>query len=289
MTDITDISKFVHSGLIESEELDALIRGNHPVILLDASAVLPGAAVNPRTQYEGEHIANALFFDIEAISDHTSPLPHMLPRPEDFEKDVSALGISNNSLIVVYGQAGLVMGPARAWWMFRYFGHQQILVLNGGLPAWKEAGLPTTSAPVNTPEHAETFKAIPQPHLLTNKQQIDAAIALQSAHILDARPSARFQGQEPEPRVGLKSGHMEGALNIPAGQLVYAQSGKLKSKEDLALILENQGFGNNSPTPVITTCGSGITACVIALALFNLGNKNASVYDGSWAEWGIKQ
>lgn len=281
----------MQSGLIEPEELNALLLGDnsHNVVILDASAVLPGAAIDPHTQYKSEHIADALFFDIEAISDHTSPLPHMLPNPQDFEKDASALGINGASLIVVYGQAGLVMGPARAWWMFRYFGHERIVVLNGGLPAWKEAGFPTTSDQENPPECVGPFKAIPRPHLLTNKQEIDTAIADQSSIILDARPPARFQGQEPEPRPGLKSGHMEGALNIPAGQLIYPQSGKLKSKEDIVIILENQGFDKNSPRPVITTCGSGITACVIALALFNLGNKNASVYDGSWAEWAMKE
>lgn len=291
MSDI--IIKAVQSGLISPQSLQSLMQDNTlatPLKILDASAVLPGAAINPYNSYCNEHISGARFFDIEEISDHTNSLPHMLPSAADFSIAAGNLGLENKDFIVLYGQSGIVMGPARVWWMFRYFGHDRVAVLNGGLPAWK-----AENYSVSHLTHEEilfasnkSFKVEIKPGLLASIEDVKAASIQKMPLILDARPAARFNGTLDEPRAGLEKGHIPSSLNIPASILVDENTGKLKSDHEIDSIFSiiDQNY---KTIPFITTCGSGITACVIALALFHNGNKNAVIYDGSWAEWGNKK
>ena len=270
----------LYQSLIQPQDLNALLNGqSRSVKLLDASCVLPSSPINPRAEFDKAHIKGAQFFDIDDIADHTTDLPHMLPSADDFENSVSALGISNADTIVIYGQDGIIMGPARAWWMFRAFGHDNVCILDGGLPAWKDEGYSTTY--ISSAAETGTFKATQNQALITNMNGIKRQIG--RALIMDARPPARFAGTEPEPRAGLKMGNIPTSVNIPASSLVN-ESKSLKSKEELKSIFAAYSIDKN--TQLIATCGSGVTACVIAFALFNIGINNVSIYDGSWAQWG---
>ncbi|GJL84692.1 MAG: thiosulfate sulfurtransferase [Micavibrio sp.] len=284
------IEEIVKQGIVEATTLHMQL--NDPLVkLIDATFVMPGAADNPRTNWKKKRIGNAAFFDIDEIADQNTDLPHMLPSPEEFERAVSAMGIRDNHMVVVYGQSGMVMGPARAWWMFRTFGHDKVCVLNGGLPAWLKEGYKLNTEPPQTPTPSN-FKAFFRPELVRNMHDITKAFKEdkegkrnqgETVSIFDARPAPRFNGTAPEPRAGLRSGHIPGSRNIQASDLVYMENGKLKPYEELYEIFIEAGYVPG--TPAITTCGSGVTACLIALALHNQG-FNASVYDGSWAEWG---
>lgn len=284
-----DISRFVTQGLMSARALHELmqIRSNaEHIVLLDATFVLPDSAPDPRIHFSNEHIPGARYFDIEQICDRTSPLPHMLPPKADFEHAMDELGISNSDLVVIYGQNSTVMGPARAWWMLRYFGHDPVCVLDGGLPAWKAGGYETVSgAAVGAYGAKAPYRATERPALLARKQDILKATRTESAMILDARPPARFAGTTPEPRAGLRSGHIDGSHNIPATDVIVPSSGLMKPQEELARLFSHL-VPSKEKTPIITSCGSGVTACALALALFTIGHKNVSVYDGSWAEWG---
>ena len=270
--------------VIEPEELQALLESDKPVRLIDATFVMPGAEKKPLADFEKERIDGAVFFDIDGIADHETTLPHMLPRDEVFAAKVGALGISNSDFVVVYAQHGMVMGPARAWWMFKTFGHDNVAVLNGGMPAWKAAGLPVNTEPPGMPDFA-TFIAHYRPELVCDLTAVSEASEEQTHNILDARPAARFNGEAPEPRSGLSSGHIPGSRNLPCTTLVDEKTGKLKPESELRKITKAAGFDAQKPT--INTCGSGVTACMNALVLYYLGYHNhICVYDGSWAEWG---
>ena len=248
-------------------------------IVLDAT--LPPVGVTPpvdtRAHYLERHIPGALFFDIEALSDHTTPLPHMLPTPENFSRSMSALGIANNCTIVVYEQEGVFSAP-RAWWTLRTFGAQQVHLLDGGLRAWVEAGLPIEAGPVRRPP--ATFHATLNPEAVKNLSQLKDKIT-NHQQILDARSAARFNGTAPEPRPGLSSGHMPGATSVPFTELV--EDGRLKSADKLQQLFAAKNI--DLQQPITTTCGSGVTAAVIALGLEVVGAPNVSLYDGSWAEY----
>ncbi len=275
------IEETIRSGIIEAINLHTLL-ADSSVKLVDATFVMPGSADNPHAAWQQKRIGNATFFDVDDIADHSTDLPHMLPSAEEFESKVSALGIGNDDFVVVYGQSGMVMGPARAWWMLRAMGHDKVCVLNGGLPAWLYDGYELNTNPPETPPPSE-FKAKLRLDLVTTMKGVSNAVTAQNATIFDARPPPRFNGTAAEPREGLKSGHIPGSKNIPAGALIQMKNGKLREREDLYQFFIDSGYKPN--TPAITTCGSGVTACVIALALHNQGFP-ASVYDGSWAEWG---
>jgi thiosulfate/3-mercaptopyruvate sulfurtransferase len=252
---------------------------NPSTIVLDAT--LPPVGVTPpvdtRARYLENHIPGALFFDIEELSDHFTTLPHMLPTPENFSRSMTALGVADNSTIVVYEQQGVYSAP-RAWWMLRTFGAQHVYILDGGFSAWIASGLPTESGPVH--RSAATFQARLQRQAVVSLSQLKEQLA-KHQQILDARSAARFNGTAPEPRPGLSSGHMPGATNIPFTELV--EDGRLKPAEKLREYFFNKNV--DLQKPITTTCGSGVTAAVIALSLEVASAPNVSLYDGSWAEY----
>jgi thiosulfate/3-mercaptopyruvate sulfurtransferase len=248
-------------------------------IIIDAT--LPPVGVTPpidtHARYLDKHIPGALFFDIEELSDHSTPLPHMLPSPEDFSRSMSALGIADTSTIVVYEQEGVFSAP-RAWWTLRTFGAQHVYLLDGGLRTWTEAGLPTESGHVH--RAPATFHATLNPEAVKNLSQLKDKIK-NHQQILDARSAARFNGTAPEPRPGISSGHMPGATSVPFTELV--EDGRLKPAEKLRELFRAKQV--DLQQPITTTCGSGVTAAVIALGLEIAGVQNVSLYDGSWAEY----
>jgi len=248
-------------------------------VVLDAT--LPPVGVTPlvdtRARYTEKHIPGAVFFDIEELSDHSTPLPHMLPTPEVFSRSMSSLGIGDHMTIVLYEQEGVFSAP-RAWWMLRTFGACNVYLLDGALPAWIEAGLLTQSGPVS--RAPSSFHAQLDPEAVKDFAQIQQSIA-SHAQILDARSAARFTGLASEPRPGIRSGHMPGATNIPFLDLVA--DGHLKSAETLRELFTANGL--NLSQPITTTCGSGVTAAVLALGLHLAGANQVSLYDGSWAEY----
>ena len=279
------LNDIVESGIIEPLQLQELLENHRENIrLIDATFVLPSSTENPYQNYLKERIGDAGFFDITKICDHGNDLPHMLPCADFFQSSVSQLGISNEDLVIVYAQSGMVMGPARAWWMFRVFGHDNVCVLNGGLPAWKkEVGAVNTTLPLAPAK--SNFVARFRPELVCDVQAIESSVDNDNALVLDARSPDRFSGQSPEPRPGMQSGHIPNSRNLPCITLIDQSTGKLKSKEDIDLILQNCGYQENKT--LFASCGSGVTACVIALALYYTGhNKQTIVYDGSWSEWG---
>lgn len=252
---------------------------NDGVVVLDATLPPVGVkpAVDTRARYAERHIPGAVFFDIDELSDHSTPLPHMLPTAEAFAENMAALGVSDEATIVVYEQEGVFSAP-RAWWMLRVFGAKDVRVLDGGLRAWTEAGLPVESGSVR---HARTeFRAKLDADLIVDFNQILYFIQ-NKGQILDARSAGRFTGQAPEPRPGISSGHMPGATNLPFTEL--AENGRLKSAESLRKIFSSRGI--DTAQPVTTTCGSGVTAAVLALGLEIAGAKSVRLYDGSWAEY----
>ena len=249
------------------------------VVVLDASWHMPAAGRDPGAEYAEAHIPHALFFDIDRVSDHSSRLPHMLPSPSEFAVAARRLGVSSGSTVVVYDSVGLFSAP-RLWWTFRAMGHEAIFVLDGGLPRWIAEGRPIESG-WREPAHGD-FKAHPRPDLVRDTEGVRAALRDTGVQVLDARPAARFRGDVAEPRPGLRSGHMPGAISLPFVGLV--EEGSLAEAEQLRAMMA--AAGADAAKPCIATCGSGISAAVIALALSRLGRDDAAVYDGSWAEWG---
>ena len=251
-------------------------------MLLDATLPPVGAVpqVDTHARYLERHLPGAVFFDIDDLSDHSTPLPHMLPAADEFARRAGALGISDTGTIVVYEQENVFSAP-RAWWMLRTFGARQVYVLNGGLSAWIEAGLPTEFGAVhrapttfNAFLNAEAVKNLPQLKQLLDDRQT-------RPQILDARSSGRFDGTAPEPRPGLSSGHMPGATSLPFTELLEA--GRLRPEAELRKLVASRGI--DLQQPITTTCGSGVTAAVIALSLEIIGAKQVALYDGSWAEY----
>jgi thiosulfate/3-mercaptopyruvate sulfurtransferase len=244
-------------------------------------ATLPPVGVTPPIDTHGvylaQHIPGAAFFNIEKLSDHSTPLPHMMPTPKEFSRSMTELGVSDAMDIVIYEQEGVFSAP-RAWWMLRAFGAHKVFLLDGDLKAWIKAGLPTESGEVR-PEPA-SFDAKINPDAVRDFRQIEQLLA-QHGQILDARSAGRFSGASPEPRPGLSSGHMPGAVSVPFTELIV--DGRLKPAEQLRRIFSAKGV--NIEQRITTTCGSGVTAAVIALGLEVVGAQQVSLYDGSWAEY----
>jgi len=251
------------------------------VKVVDASFKLPGVLPLPKDDFLSTHIPGAVFFDVDAVSDHSNPLPHMFPTTEQFGRDVGALGIGNGDTIVVYDSGGWVAGP-RAWWMFRSYGHDNVRVLDGGLQKWRAERRPVESGAV-TPKPA-TFKASFDERRVRSIKQMLANLASKAEQVIDARAAERFEGRAAEPRPGLRAGHIPGARSLPYGKLFDASTGTMKSPLELREAFSAASVSLDAP--IVTSCGSGVSAAVLTLALYRLGVENPALYDGSWSEWG---
>lgn len=254
------------------------------VVVIDGSWHLPTANRDGATEYLTEHIPGALFFDIDKIADTDSGLPHMLPSPEKFSSTMRKMGIGDGKRIVVYDSVGM-FSAARVWWTFRVMGAEDVAVLNGGLPKWKSEGHPLEegAAPPTSERH---FTARKNSALVRDASDVLAASDAGSEQIIDARSAARFAGEAPEPRAGLRSGHIPGSLNVPYDVLLN-EDGTFKSPPQIKAVFEAAGLVNGKP--VVTTCGSGVTASILSLALAIIGRNDSAVYDGSWTEWGADE
>jgi thiosulfate/3-mercaptopyruvate sulfurtransferase len=269
--------------LVETEWLAARL-DTPGIVILDGSMHLPTTGRNARDEYLAEHIPGALFFDIDEIADGTSSLPHMLPSPTKFASRMKKMGIGDGMDIVAYDSEGLY-SAARVWWMFRAMGHGDVRVLNGGLKKWKAEKRPLESGEPR-PRTERHFTPVFTAELVRDVNDVKALMNSKSAQIVDARSAARFEGSAPEPRKGLRSGHIPGARNVPYASLLNPD-GTLKSAPELRAIFAAAGV--EPARPVVASCGSGVTAGIVALALAVLGRADAAVYDGSWVEWGANQ
>ncbi|WP_198539776.1 3-mercaptopyruvate sulfurtransferase [Rhizobium sp. LCM 4573] len=274
---MSETSRFVVSADWLQKEL-----GSPDLKVLDASFYLPAQNRDADAEYAAGHIPGALRFDHDKVADHSTGLPHMVPSPEFFAETVGRMGISEKDRIVVYDGPGIFSAP-RAWWLFRIMGAENVYVLDGGLDGWKAEGRPL-----------ETAIPSPVPAAFNTNFRVDKVIDFQtmlsvvgegSRQIADARSAGRFAGTEPEPRAGMRSGHMPGARSLPSG--TFSKNGKLRPLSELRQAIEDAGidFGR----PVVTSCGSGITAAIITLALESLGHQDNALYDGSWSEWGSRE
>lgn len=249
--------------------------------IVDASWYLPAQNRNGAEEYASGHIPGAVFFDQDAIADHSTELPHTIPSPEFFAAEVGKLGISETDTIVVYDGPGIFTAP-RVWWLFRVMGAEKVYVMDGGIDGWKHEGRPLE---IDLPEPAPAaFQTKFDSSRVTTFVDMQEVVASRIAQIADARSTGRFAAEEPEPRVGMRGGHMPGAKSLPSG--VFSVDGKFKSLPELKQTIEDAGI--DLAKPVVTTCGSGVTAAIITLALHSLGHTDNTLYDGSWSEWGSK-
>lgn len=267
-----------HSPLISTQALADRL-GAPNLCIIDASWWLDGR--DARADFEAERLPGAVFFDIEAVSDHASPYPHMLPTPRAFAEAMGEMGVSESDDIIVYDAQGL-FSAARVWWTLQTMGAQRVRLLDGGLPKWRAEGRPLERGPV-APRKASAFDAALNAESVVNLDQVRQALA-DEVQVVDARGAPRFRGEAAEPRPGVRSGHMPGALNLPFSQLLNAD-GTLKRDTELQAAFCDAGV--DLDRPVITSCGSGVTAAILTLGLAELG-RASQLYDGSWAEWGAR-
>jgi thiosulfate/3-mercaptopyruvate sulfurtransferase len=251
------------------------------VIAVDGSFFLPTQQRDAQAEFRAGHIPGAVFFDIESISDHSTELPHMLPGAAQFGAAVGALGIGDGDTVVVYDSVGLY-SAARVWWTFRIFGAEKVFILDGGLPKWKNEGRPLEKG--DGGREPKSFHADMNVRAVATLADVRMALTSDSAQIVDARSAERFSGKAPEPRPGLRSGHMPGSFNVPFGNLL--ENGRLASRGRIEAAFKAAGVDLDKP--IITSCGSGVTAAILTLALDAIGREPNGLYDGSWAEWGSR-
>ncbi|RJF75079.1 3-mercaptopyruvate sulfurtransferase [Rhodopseudomonas palustris] len=273
MTDFTD-------PLVSTEWLAARL-GDPSIKVLDASFKMPGVMPRPGDDYLAAHIPGAVYFDVEDVCDASNPLPHMYPDGAQFARDVAAMGVSTGDTVVIYDAGGWVAAP-RAWWMFLSFGYDNVRILDGGLKKWQAEGRPTESGkPSPAPGN---FTATLDPSYLRSKPQLVANLDSAAEQVIDARAADRFEGRVPEPRPGLRAGHIPGSRNVPYNELFDASTGLMKCPDELRAAFERAGVTLDQP--IVTSCGSGVSAAVLTLALYRLGVRGSALYDGSWSEWG---
>jgi thiosulfate/3-mercaptopyruvate sulfurtransferase len=270
----------VENPFVTTEWLAAHLNDPH-IVVLDGSWHMPNATRNAQAEYLAGHIPGAVFFDIDGVADTASKLPHMLPTPAEFARMVGALGINETMTIVVYDELGLFSAP-RVWWTFKVMGAPDVRILSGGGPQWRAERRPTEAGLVT--RQRQKFTPNFKPDLVANFDLVRACSQDSAAQIADARPAPRFHAEAPEPRAGLRSGHIPNSLNVPVSLLTEA--GQMRSPEELRTVLTDRGIDLSKP--VITSCGSGITASTLALALQLAGAGKVTLYDGSWAEWGSR-
>jgi thiosulfate/3-mercaptopyruvate sulfurtransferase len=272
---VTDIMPLVDTAWLADR------RSDPRVVPVDSSWHLPAAKRSGEAEFIAAHIPGAVYFDIDAIADRGSDLPHMLPTPRAFESAVGGLGIDNDTHVVVYDAYGL-MTAGRVWWMFRCFGHERVSILDGGLPRWRHESRGLESGPaMRTPRR---FAARLVRELVRDRADMIANLQTRAAQVVDARAAARFEGSAPEPRPGLRAGHIPASRNLPFDRLVDPQTKRVKPPDAIAALFRDAGIDPSGP--VVATCGSGVTAAALVFGLFLTGNRRAAVYDGSWSEWG---
>ena len=265
--------------LVSTEWLAAHLK-DPDLRVIDGSWYLPAAGRDPKSEYDAAHIPGARFFDIDEISDLRSDLPHMAPPAEKFMSRMRAMGVGDGHQVVIYDGAGVV-SAARVWWLFRLMGQENVAVLDGGFPKWQAEGRAIEDLPPMIRDRHMTVRV--QNQMVRDVTQVSSASKLGDVEIVDARSPGRFAGSEPEPREGLRAGHIPGSKNLPY-QALMNDDGTMKDTAGLRAAFDAAGI--DLAKPAITTCGSGVTACILALAMERLGKTDWSVYDGSWAEWG---
>lgn len=252
------------------------------LVVADATYHLPNTGRDGRSEYLAAHLPGAVFFDVDAIKDPANPLPHMIPSPQDFAAAMGALGIGNHDHVVVYDAHGL-MSAARAWWMLRLYGHDRVSILDGGLPTWKAERRPLEPGEVTRTraQFVPRFRA----ELVRTKAQMLANLATQAETVVDARSAGRFEGTAPEPRAGLRGGHIPGSRSLPYDRLIDPASKTVRPPAEITAAFVAAGVTRDRP--IVCSCGSGVSAVVLVFGLHLAGTRDAAIYDGSWSEWGM--